>query len=73
MIVYDIRINGEVACTCTTYEDARETYREYKRDLKPGQFIAMTKRDTDWLYGMPEFLLHDWRNRLPGDEGELFL
>lgn len=65
MFRYYIEIDGGQLCSCSTYEEASRVYASLKRELMPGQFIALVGRDLEQLASVPVYYRHDWRNRRP--------
>lgn len=65
MLRYYVEIDGMQLCSCSTQEEAARRYAALKKDLLPGQFIALVGRDLDQLASVPIYYRHDWRQRRP--------
>lgn len=69
MYKYYIEVDGEPVGSCSTYQEAGDSYRAVKKQLLPGQFIALVGRDLDLPLDVPTYYRHDWRNNRPDDAG----
>lgn len=65
MYKFYIEVDGEIMSSSSSYKDAGDAYRMLKRELMPGQFIALIGRDLERPADVPLYYRHDWAQRQP--------